>query len=63
MLFYLQDTNNKYVVMEADPMGSKDVMYGVPAIFKDILDEVAAQVEMLRNPGDSAAHLKQNTEE
>ena len=50
MLFYLQDTNNKFIVMEADPVGSSDVMYGVPGLFKDILDEVTMRVEMLKNP-------------
>ena len=50
MLFYLQDTKNKFIIMEADPTGSSDVMYGVPGLFKDILDEVTMRVEILKNP-------------
>ena len=40
MLELIYDPRNKFVAMEENPIDSKDLMHGVPRVFKDIFDEV-----------------------
>lgn len=40
MLYLVQDPRNKYPIMEENPLHSKDVLYGVPTVFKEILNGV-----------------------
>ena len=40
MLYLVQDPRNKYPIMEENPLHSKDVLYGVPTVFKEILNSV-----------------------
>lgn len=40
MLFYIQDPENRYSIMETNPIHSKDLSHGVPPIFNDILSEI-----------------------
>ena len=40
LLFKIQDPTNIYQAMESNPINSKDVQYGVPAEFRQILDQI-----------------------
>lgn len=46
MLFYIQNPKNKYNAMETNPIGSKDVLHGVPTLYKEILGEIIEIVEL-----------------
>ena len=49
MLWYIQDPRNRYRIMEENPIHSKDVMHGVPSLFKQLLNEIIEQVDKIQN--------------
>ena len=44
MLLYLYDPRNQYPIMEENPLHSRDLQYGVPVLFRDILEELMMDV-------------------
>jgi hypothetical protein len=36
--------------MEINPIGSKDVLHGVPTLYKEILSEITDHVDRAQNP-------------
>jgi hypothetical protein len=36
--------------METNPIGSKDVLHGVPTLYKEILSEITDHVDRAQNP-------------
>ena len=49
MLYYIQDPRNRYKIMEESPLHSKDLMHGVPQLFKQLLNEIIEQVDAIQN--------------
>lgn len=45
MLQLIYDPLNKFIVMEDNPIDSKDLMHGVPQEFKQIFDEVSNSMQ------------------
>jgi hypothetical protein len=44
--------------MELNPVFSKDVMYGVPELYKEILNQIITQVEQMDQDEDGAGSFK-----
>ena len=47
LLFRIQDPRNRYQLMQENPLDSKDLMHGVPSIFRELLDEI---IDLIKNP-------------
>ena len=45
MLLHVYDPRNEYTIMEENPLHSKDLSHGVPALFRDILEELSSPVD------------------
>lgn len=45
MILQIQNPQNRYRIMELNPIFSKDVMYGVPEVYKEILNQIITQVD------------------
>lgn len=45
MLQLIYDPRNKFVAMEENPLDSKDLMHGVPRIFRSIFDDITQSFE------------------
>jgi len=50
MLYYIQNPRNRYQAMEINPIGSKDVLHGVPTLYKEIMVEITDHVDRAKNP-------------
>ena len=45
MLFYIYDPRHVFNIMEENPLHSKDVNYGVPVLYRELLEEIIEQVQ------------------